>query len=259
MVTRDTPWPEGTPCWVDLGVPDVDKAIAFYSGLFGWDIPPGSPETGGYSVASSHDHAAAGIGPKMEPNAPSMWMTYLASDDADATVAKVTKAGGKVLMGPMDVMEFGRMAVAADTTGAVFGIWQGRKQTGVNVANEPSSLVWNEHMSRDFDAAKSFYNAAFGYEYEDMSSEGFTYATLKVGGKEVGGIGVYPPDIPEAAPSSWSAYFGTADTDASVAAAVKAGGKVVHEPSDTPYGRMAILTDNQGAAFCLMSVAALCS
>ena len=51
MVTRDTAWPGGTPCWVDLGADDIDKATAFYRGLFGWDIPPGPPEAGGYSIA----------------------------------------------------------------------------------------------------------------------------------------------------------------------------------------------------------------
>ena len=48
MVTRDTRWPAGTPCWVDVTVDDVPKAIAFYQALFGWDIPLGGPEVGEY-------------------------------------------------------------------------------------------------------------------------------------------------------------------------------------------------------------------
>ena len=63
MVTRDTPWPAGTPCWVDLGVSDVPKAIAFYTALFGWDVQPGPPEAGGYSMARLEDRNVAGIGP----------------------------------------------------------------------------------------------------------------------------------------------------------------------------------------------------
>src|SRR5690242_10430904 len=31
LVTRDAPWPDGTPCWVDLGAKDIAKAISFYS------------------------------------------------------------------------------------------------------------------------------------------------------------------------------------------------------------------------------------
>ena len=41
----------GVPGWVDLGTPDLDAARGFYSALFGWDIPPGPEEAGGYSIA----------------------------------------------------------------------------------------------------------------------------------------------------------------------------------------------------------------
>ena len=47
MTTRDEPWKTGTPCWVDLIVPDVEKAVAFYSELFGWDCEEGAYRKGG--------------------------------------------------------------------------------------------------------------------------------------------------------------------------------------------------------------------
>ena len=52
-----------------------------------------------------------------------MWMTYLATADADATAAKIKGGGGQLVMEPMDVMDAGRMAVAVDPAGAVFGVW----------------------------------------------------------------------------------------------------------------------------------------
>ena len=257
MVNRDTVWPEGTPCWVDLGVADITKAQGFYSGQFGWDIPPGGPEVGGYSVASLDGRMVAGIGPKMGgEQQPTMWTTYLAADDADAIAAKIKAAGGQIIMGPMDVMELGRMAVATDATGGVFGIWQGRVHTGFQVANVPGTVVWNEHMSHDFEAAKSFYMAVFGYEFQDMSSEGMSYATFNVDGRPAGGIGGYPAAVPAGTPGSWTVYFGTSDTDAAVAATTARGGTLVHPPADTPYGRMAMVTDDQGAGFSLLSVSA---
>jgi len=256
VVTRDTPWPEGTPCWVDLGVADISKAIAFYQGQFGWDIQQGGPETGGYSIAHLQGRTVAGLGPKMgPPEAPSVWLTYIATEDADATAARIKGAGGQLLMDPMDVMDVGRMLVATDTTGAVFGGWQARAHTGVQVANAPGALAWNEHMSRDFEGAKAFYAAVFGYEYGDMSGDGFSYATLLLNGHEVGGIGGYPADVPAEVPAAWSTYFGTADTDASVAAATRNGGSVVRPATDSPYGRMATVADDQGAVFSLISLA----
>ena len=187
---------------------DVPKAIAFYQALFGWDIQLGGPEVGGYSIAHQDGRIVAAVSPKMgRPDAPSVWTVYLATDDVDETAAKVKGAGGQVLAEPMDVMEEGRMAVAMDPAGAVFGLWQGGNTTGLGVANEPGTLAWNEHFSRDFGGSKAFYQAVFGYDYQDMSGDGFRYATLMVGGHEVGGIGEYPEGTPAQLPAAWSAYF----------------------------------------------------
>jgi predicted enzyme related to lactoylglutathione lyase len=257
MVTRDTPWPDGTPCWVDLSTADIPRAVSFYSSQFGWDIQQGGPEAGGYSMARLDGRNVAGIGPNMtQPDAPSAWSTYIASRDADATANKITSAGGKVLMGPMDVMDVGRMVVAADTTGATFGVWQARNHTGAQVVNVPGAFTWSEHMSRDFEGAKAFYAAVFGYEYGDMSSEGFSYATLLIGGQQVvGGIGAYP-DGQQEHPALWSVYFGAADTDKAVELLTSHGGRVLRPATDSPYGRMALVADNQGAVFSLISTPA---
>ncbi len=254
MVTRDTRWPAGTPCWVDVSVDDVPKAIGFYQALFGWDIQAGGPEVGGYAVAHLNDQIVAGLGPKFAaPDAPSAWTTYLAAADADAVAEKIKAAGGQVVQGPMDVMEEGRMAIAFDTTGAPFGLWQGGKTTGVGVANETGALTWNEHVSWDFDAGKAFYRAVFGYDYQDVSGDGFRYAMLMVDGREVGGIGQYLPETPAGTPAVWSTYFAVDDTDAAVASAVEHGGSVVQPPRDSPYGRIGVVTDNQGAVFSLIT------
>jgi len=254
VVTRDTRWPAGTPCWVDVSVDDVPKAIAFYQALFGWDIELGAPEVGGYSIAHQAGRIVAAVSPKMgAPDAPSVWTTYLATDDTDATAAKVTGAGGQVLAGPMDVMEEGRMAVAMDPAGAVFGLWQGERTTGLGVANEPGALTWNEQFSRDFSGSQAFYQAVFGYGYQDMSGDGFTYATLMVDGHEVGGIGEYPDGTPAEMPAAWAAYFAVTDTDAAVAKVTELGGRVVGPPRDTPFGRIAVVADHDGAVFSLIT------
>ena len=52
---------EGTPCWADLGAPDVAKAREFYGDVFSWTVRPGGPETGGYSVAELNARGVAGL------------------------------------------------------------------------------------------------------------------------------------------------------------------------------------------------------
>ncbi len=163
--------------------------------------------------------------------------------------------GGQLLAEPFDVLDVGRMAVAADPSGAVFGIWQARAHTGFGLANEPGSVCWNENMSRSFEASKEFYRAVFGYEYDDMSSDGFHYATFKTTGDVMGGIGDMGTAAPADVPPRWMTYFGVVDTDSAVATVTELGGTVIEPPWDTPYGRMSIVRDNQDAAFALMSMA----
>ena len=256
MVTRDTTWANGTPCWVDMGVAEVAKAGAFYAALFDWEVQPGPPEAGGYAVCLKDGRRVAGIGPNMgPPGSPSTWTTYLAADDAAKTAAKIKEAGGQVVMGPMDVMDLGRMAIATDPGGARFGLWEGHAHTGVQLANESGSLAWNENLSRDFDRNKPFYQAVFGYEYGDIGDAGFRYSTLKIGGAEVAGIGELDSSFPAEVPAHWSVYFAVEDTDAAVAKVKALGGATERPAWDTPYGRMAVVADDHGAPFSLISIA----
>ncbi len=253
MVTRDTAWPPGTPCWVDLGVTDIPKARAFYSALFGWEIQDTPPEAGGYSMGEIAGQPVAGIGAS-QGDMPIFWTTYLASEDADLTAAKIKAAGGQVMMDPFDVMDVGRMFIAVDPGGAFFGVWQARTHTGVRLANEPGSLIWSENMSRDYEANKAFYGSVFGYHFGDIGAEGMQYSTLDIDGKPVGGIGEIGSDQPAQTPASWRTYFAVADTDAAVAKVTELGGRLIAPAWDSPYGRMAVVSDDQGAVFSLMSV-----
>jgi hypothetical protein len=232
-------------------VPDRKKAMDFYGALFGWDLAEGPEETGFYTIATLDGRMVVGLMQCMpgQEAAPSVWTTYLAVSDLDKTTAAATEAGGQVMAPPMDVMTQGRMAVLTDPAGAVFGLWQAGDHKGMQVANVPGAVTWNEGMSRDFSAAKAFYGKVFGYGFDDMSAPGFSYAVLTVGGQPVGGLGELGEDIPAEVPAHWGLYFAVADTDATVAKVAELGGTVTIPAFDSPQGRMAAVTDNQGAAF----------
>lgn len=251
-------WPEGTPAWIDLMIPDRVAAQAFYGPLLGWDFAVGGPETGFYTMALKHGQPVAGLGEPMgnEATPPSAWTTYLAVDDISATVERARAAGGTVLLEPMAAMDFGRMAVLADPTGAVVGLWQAGTHTGTNLVNEPGTTIWSEALSEDLAAARDFYAAVFGYEFADMSGPGFEYASASLPGKApdeaiggLGGVGTQP----EGAPPHWETYFAVADTDAATALVLELGGRVLDGPSDTPYGRVARVSGPAGEQFSLMS------
>lgn len=248
MSSRTSSWPAGMPCWVDLMAPDVDAAQTFYSAVLGWTFAGTGGEDGGYRIAQVGDRAAAGLGP-LQAGVPSTWTLYLASDDVDATSRAVQENGGTVLRAPGDIGSTGRMCVASDPTGAVFGVWQAGDHIGAGVVNEPGSLVWEDLRSPDPDAARRFYAAVFGYTMAPVEMAGPDYTTFALPGEEApaGGMGgMFGQDD---APAHWLVYFAVADTEAAVAAARHHGGKVVQEPTDSPFGRIAGLADPAGAVF----------
>ena len=251
MVQRDTPWEPGTPCWTDLMTTDAAAARDFYSALFGWHIEVGGPETGNYGMCTVNGREVAGIGGMQgEETHPPVWTTYLATDDAQVTLEAAEKLGANVLVPVMDIMEFGRMGVFQLPSGGAVGLWQSGTHNGFGIANEPGTVTWNEFMTRDYDAAKSFYADLFGYQYQEIGDAGFKYATISLDGqRSIGGIGELPGEVPAHIPPHWRVYFDVEDADASTAKAAKLDGSVLQEPHDMPYGRWADLVDPQGAPF----------
>jgi predicted enzyme related to lactoylglutathione lyase len=255
MSERDSYAP-GTPCWVDLGTPDIEAAASFYGTLFGWDVPEpeNAEQTGGYRQAMLRGKPVAGIMPLMQEGQPPAWSTYISVEDADATVAKVREAGGTVLAEPMDVMELGRMAIFADPTGAVLGIWQPGTFIGAEIVNESNAVVWNELNTRDPEAAKSFYGAVFGWGFAEREFETGTYTSIKVGEDSVGGMIDITGRAPDEMPPHWLVYFAVDDVDATAAKAKETGGGVALEPFDiAEVGRIAIVKDPFEAVFAAMS------
>ncbi|GAB2979302.1 VOC family protein [Nocardioides montaniterrae] len=250
MPTRNEPWPAGTPNWIDLAADDPVAAATFYEGLFGWTIEGGGEETGGYAMATLDGHQVAGIGPRPSPEAPSMWSTYFASDDADAAAARVKESGGTLHMDPFDVMDAGRMFFATAPDHSTFGVWQSIQHHGVGLFNEPGSVAWNELLSRDLEIARTFYAQVFDFTYEDVSTPDFRYFLAQPPAAERPVAGLGPADsLPAGAPSVWITWFAVADCDASVAKVEELGGTTTMAPQDSPFGRMAVVSGVQGEVF----------
>lgn len=254
-MSERTNYAPGTPCWVDLGTPDIDAAAGFYAGLFGWQVPPAEniENTGGYRRATKNGADVAGMMPLMQEGQPPAWATYVGVEDADATAAAVKEAGGNVLAEPMDVMDLGRMAIFADPTGAVFGIWQPGTFPGAGIVNEPGALSWNELGTRDPDAAKAFYAAVFGWSFRDNDmGEMGTYTEWLRGEDSIGGMMDVSGRMPDEIPAHWLVYFAVENTDAALEAVKSSGGGVSFGPIDIPAGRFAMVTDPHGAAFAVI-------
>ncbi len=255
MPVRDLA-PLGAPCWIDLFSSDTDKAKQFYGELFGWTFEDSGPEFGGYINFSKDGALVAGcMHNDGTSGSPDGWNTYLAVADAKATVASASDSGATIYLQPMQVMDLGSMAMLADPGGAAIGVWQPGTHKGFGILAELGAPAWFELHSRDYETVLGFYRDVFGWETTVMSdSPEFRYTTLNGDGPDpLAGIMDATAFLPAGVPSHWQIYFLVADTDAATARVVELGGAVTEAPQDSPFGRLAAVTDPTGAAFRLTS------
>jgi predicted enzyme related to lactoylglutathione lyase len=111
----------GALCLNQLNTSDPGAAQAFYGDLFGWTFRGVASGPQAYWGITNGERLNGGM---MESEPPS-WLAYFTSADVDASAAKVTELGGKVIVAPSPVPG-GRITVAADPQGAVFAFVEGR-------------------------------------------------------------------------------------------------------------------------------------
>ncbi|MFF8376006.1 VOC family protein [Streptomyces sp. NPDC015661] len=253
----------GSPCWLDLGAPDVPAAAAFYRAVLGWEYEPmgdGQDAEGG--MFRSGGKVVAGLGRLTEPGARSAWMIYYSVTDADATTRAVQNAGGKVRVAPKSFGEQGRMAQYSDPLGGEFAVWQPGDIKGAELVDEPVSLSWTELYTSDAAAAKEFYGGVLGWWFDDMQLPGDagTYSLITPAGLPAermhGGLmQVAEADLALAhGRPYWHPVFAVADCDATVAKVGANGGSVQMGPVDMEgVGRLAVCLDPSNADFVVLT------
>jgi predicted enzyme related to lactoylglutathione lyase len=249
--------PNGLFGWVDLVSTDVDAAKEFYGRLFGWEFEDRPTPMGpAYTMCSIGGSTVAGIGPQppgmAEQGIPSMWNSYVLVEDLDATCDAAGAAGGAVVMPAMDIMTEGRMAMVADPSGAVVGLWQPRDHQGAEIFNVAGALTWNELETRDLGAALPFYTEVFGWTYDDGQNPGYNVIQLaaKEGDdKSNGGAMDMPEGVPAEVPNFWAVYFAVDNVAEAVGTAVAAGGSNTVPAMEMGPGTFAGIEDPTGAFF----------
>ncbi|MEU3184482.1 VOC family protein [Streptomyces sp. NPDC006923] len=251
---------EGTPCWVDVSLPDLAAGRRFYGELFGWTF--GGDSVGAYgrcTEAFSDGQRVAGLVAKRDGRMPTVWGVYFATADAVALSRRITDAGGRLVREPMAVGRSGVTALAADPAGAVFGIWQGGEDTGFEKRGLPGSFCWTEVYTRDKERVDPFYESVFGFRGTDVPDDSVDFRLWSPAGTEpgpdsaVGGRSVITDAFPVEMPGHFLSYFSVADCDRTAAAVVRLGGRITATPFDIAYGRMAVVVDNQGASFAVLA------
>ena len=247
--------PVGTISWVDLSTPDLEGARAFYSGLLGWDLTVQNTSMGEYVVAGVSGRETAGMMAQQEAGSgtPANWTVFILVDDLGATLARVTEAGGAVLQQPFEIPGGAQVAVVADTSGAMVALITGGPEPGPYYSQKVGAVCWAELMTRDPDAAASFYGSVLGWE-ANRDSGNPDYTVFQLGEEMVAGLIRTPDHLPPEVPDAWSVYFTVEDCTDAENRAVALGGSVVLASTPTPMGPFAVLADPAGAMFQIMEM-----
>lgn len=244
--------------WHDLMTTDTDAAASFYKDVAGWDTQQwegGNP----YTLFTNGGVPLGGMTPlsdEMRKNGiPPHWLPSVGVENVDATAAKATDLGGKVIAPPMDIPNTGRYAILVDPQGAKFSVFTpSGEMPGHEGTPQKGEFSWHELMTSDYLAAFDFYSKLFGWEKMGEFEMGPIGVYLEYGlrGQMYGGMFTRSPDMP--AYAGWFGYIKVDDAKASADTITRLAGKIVNGPMEVPGGDwIAVCGDPQGAAFAVHS------
>jgi predicted enzyme related to lactoylglutathione lyase len=235
---------------VELSTSDAQEAKRFYGELFGWQTE------GASATATLAGKAVAAVVDQPEPQrtagVPPHWLSYVTVASADDAAARAAELGGTVHAGPFDVADRARIAILADPTGAMLGVWEPRGAIGAERVNDPGCLTSNELATDDVEAAAPFYEGLFGWSISQVGGgDAPVYRLIHHDGAAHGRNGGMRELSPAEAgvPSNWGAYFTVASIEDTLARAGELGGGTLVGATEIPAGRFGAVRDPQGAAF----------
>jgi predicted enzyme related to lactoylglutathione lyase len=248
----------GSFCWAELATSDAAAAKHFYGEMFGWiavDIP--MPE-GVYTLFQADGNDAAAVYTP-RPGVPVHWGVYFSVASADESAAQIEPCGGKLIAGPFDASDAGRMAIGQDPQGAMFSLWQAKRHIGATHGGPLGKVVWPELATTDPAGAAGFYTRLFGWKTRPEAGVAEApYAEWVNGGVSMGGLLPMQGDQWHGVPPHWMIYITVADCTERAARAGQLGGQICVPPTDIPnVGRFAVIADPQGAAFSLIQMTAM--
>jgi uncharacterized glyoxalase superfamily protein PhnB len=218
--------------YVSVWTPDAERAAAFYGHVLGWRYDPQT-----HQVTNTTEH----IGIYSVDAPPTLFCCYAVAD-LDGARQAILAGGGTV--DEVEEFDFGTLRGATDAQGTSFGIFQpnpGQPRPELN-GSGPGELSYITYEVTDSAAFRAFYSRVLFWTFEPgRIADGWqVQQTHPMAG--VAGGSAAPVTVP-----MWTVE----DVDAAVARVREAGGAVIDEPSQQPYGKTAQCTDDQGSRFYL--------
>jgi uncharacterized protein len=220
--------------FTSVQVPDLDRGLAFYTAVFGWEYGRGGAEDSRRVTSTPHDQAVA------VSARPTTYLAYAVADLA-ATSAAVRTAGGTV--SDESPHPWGQSVDCVDDQGLEFSVYEppAGPATAERADNMFGDIAYLTYAVPDTARFRAFYGAVFGWTFTPgRIDDGWgIQGTTPMGGVH-GGVAA-----PRVAP-----MYAVTDIDDAVRK-VRAAGGTATDPERMPYGVTSDCTDDQGSFFYL--------
>ncbi|WP_022960394.1 VOC family protein [Spongiibacter tropicus] len=251
--------------WYELLTDNCDAALSFYRAILGWQTSDSIQPGMGYRILRAHDedsgesHDIAGLMALSDDmkrgGVRPVWLGYICVDDVDQCLTRILANGGQLQMPATNIPQVGRIAMVTDPDGAPFYVMRGLSdEASLAFAFDKPRVghcAWNELVTPDPEAAKTFYFSEFGWSKDgelDMGPMG-RYEFIRHNGV----IGALMPAPEEMPMPMWQYYFRCADIDDACETILQNKGQILHGPDEIPGGDFTVAgIDPQGARFALV-------
>jgi predicted enzyme related to lactoylglutathione lyase len=125
--------------WAALLTTNPKSGVAFYQGLFGYDVQPLPGKDGSsHLLLSSEGFARASINtlPRRAKKDSPYWLSFVRVQNTAAAVAQVKSLGGSVITEPHPNPDGSLVAVVADPAGTPFGVLEWTQEASTAPATE---------------------------------------------------------------------------------------------------------------------------
>lgn len=230
---------------------DIESAIDFFVGLFGWSIQviDSAQGKGSYRAFHAGERAMGGfVALDPDQDVASHWLSYVSVDDLDRVVTASDGAGGFQAVPPTEIPQVGRVAVLRDPSGgAIAPLEPETEPDGPPRNTEEGQVCWNELHTPDGDTCAAYYAAILGWKPTDRMMGSFgPYTVFSDGTEDVAGMaGSEVASLPFPV---WIPYVRVKDVAQTVNRVQQLGGTIWLLPVDIPdVGGVAIVADPSGA------------
>jgi hypothetical protein len=239
--------------WHDLITRDPAACRKFYGELLGWDFRQTTRNGRTYILARSGGRYTGGIAaaPANAPEGPAVWLPYLAVKDLETRISDARAGGAQLLVSPIVIEPFGRVAVIRDPQKAPIGLIALHMEVPADSEPTVGRFFWDEYLARDGSEALRFYTGLTGWQNTVTEEKGgIAYHVLR-NDRSRAGLFQLPPGVTGVEPN-WLPYVRVEDPAAMAARVASLGGRVLIPPSSgIRGGTLAVILDPTGGAMAL--------